>query len=423
MKTIAIVALISGLCLTAAGQEIIDIYKSGQVILEEDKSYGADNEWTDVFYDINYGVERHSDGKNKAIALAPDGTVFMSHRSRHSISIFDKDGNYLRDFGQKGGRESDFVYMPFVGGVLGGSYLCTYAVDGRMLFFDLEGNWVKTHALDYMPMETAMLGDGKFAILGHTSWATKTRTLISIKDFKTGREKIVWDHFTDRPSASAGSSQARASGKNLKDTNKTVEQLVYRRPRIMNDKEGNLVMVLPGNGEVKVFSPAGEMTRSYKLETGELMRISDEDRQEYYDERMEALKRTEKRMKEEKDERMKERYRKSIEQMKEYLEYYLDPELNPGYLPALSQAMIDSDNNLLGFRFTSDEGQNKFFVYTFDNRGQKICESSFISEEYDLDFSSSKFVFHRGEVIAVQFLKDKERPVPLRLTKFRLKKE
>lgn len=419
MKTITIVALISGLCLTAAGQDLIDIYKSGQVILEEDKSFGTANEWTDVFYDINYGVERHSDGKNKAITVAPDGTVFMSHRSRHSISIFDKDGNYLRDFGQKGGSESDFIYMPFVGGVLGGSYLCTYAVDGRMLFFDLKGNWVKTHALDYMPLETAMLADGKFAILGSTAWPTKSRTLISIKDFETGREKIVWDHFTDR--LGAGSNQAGASGKNLKDTKKTVEQLVYRRPRIMNDKEGNLVMVLPGNGEVKIFSPAGGMISSYKLETGDLMRITDEDRQEYYDERMEALKRTEKRMKEEKNENLKEKYRRSIEQMKEYLEFYLNPELNPGYLPALSQAMIDSDNNLLGFRFTSDEGENKFFVYTFNSQGKKICESSFITEEYDLDFSSSKFVFHRGDVIAVQFLKNENAPVPLRLTRFIIK--
>jgi len=420
MRTIALVTLISGLCLTAAGQDLIEIYKSGQVILDEDKSYGAANEWTDVFYDINYGVERHSDGKNKAIVLAPDGTVFMSHRSRHSISIFDKDGNYVRDFGRKGGHESDFVYMPFAGGVLSGKYLCTYSVDGRMLFFDLEGNWVKTHALDYMPMETAMLGDGKLAILGSSIWATKSRTFISIMDFDTGREKIIWDHFTDRLDTAPGQG---APGQKARKTEKTVEQLVFRRPRIMNDKDGNLVMVLPGNGEVKVFSPAGKVIRSYKLETGELMRITDEDRQEYYEKGMEALKKTEKAMQEEKDAKLKERSRRFIEQKKEYLEDYLDPELNPGYLPALSQAMIDSDNNLLGFRFTSEEGENKFYVYTFDKMGQKICESSFLSEEYDLDFSSTRFIFHSGDVVAIQFLKDEDSPVPLRLVRFTLKQE
>ena len=156
MRTILLTILIVAICQSAQGQNLLTLYKGGQVILEEDKSYGTLNNWKEIFFDIDYGREKNSDGKNRDIAIAPDGTVFMSHRSRHSISIYDKNGRYVKDFGRKGGKESDFVYMPFVAGVLNGKYIVTYAVDGRMLFFDLGGNWIKTYPLQYMPMEAAI---------------------------------------------------------------------------------------------------------------------------------------------------------------------------------------------------------------------------------------------------------------------------
>ena len=417
MRTILLTILIMAVCHSAKGQNLLSLYKGGQVILEEDKSYGAVNNWKEVFFDIDYGWERHSDGKNRDIAIAPDGTVFMSHRSRHSISIYDRNGNYVKDFGRKGGKESDFVYMPFVAGVLDGKYVVTYAVDGRMLFFDLAGNWVKTHPLQYMPLEAAMLRDGKFAILGHTSWATKTRTLISIKDYQTGTEKIVWDHFVDRPEVTKSTS----SGQAATATASPAEQQVYVRPRIMSDRDGNLVIVLPGNGDVKTYSPDGRLLKSYKLDTGERMKITQQDREDYSKRFRESASFSEKRANETTDQAMKERYLRTAEQTRELAAKYLDAEKYPGYLPALSQAMLDSDGNLLIFLFTSEKDQNLFNVYAYDKDGGKIGESSFFSPDYNLDFSSTKFIFHAGSIIGVQFLREPDSQVPLRLVRFKLK--
>jgi hypothetical protein len=417
MRTILLTILIMAVCHSVTGQNLITLYKGGQVILEEDKSFGAENNWKEVFFDIDYGWERHSDGKNRAIVIAPDGTVFMSHHSRHSISIFDRNGNYVKDFGRKGAKESDFVYMPYVAGVLDGKYLVTYAVDGRMLFFDLAGNWVKTHALQYMPVEAAMLSDGKFAILGHTAWATKSRTLIAIIDYQTGTEKIVWDRFVDRPELAK-----KASGNQTSIVSSIpVEQQVYVRPRIMSDKEGNLVMVLPGSAEVKTFSPDGKLLKSYTLDTGERMKITQQDREDYSKAMVERAVASEKSVLTTTDSLMKEKYRKSAIQMRDLAARYLDPALYPGHLPALSQALLDSDGNLLIFLFTSEKDQNRFNVYAYDKEGSKICESSFISPDYKLDFSSTKFVFHDGGIIGVQFLKERDPQVPLRLVRFKLK--
>lgn len=417
MRTILLTILIMAICQSAMGQNLMALYKGGQVILEEDRSFGAANNWKEIFYDIDYGWERHSDGKNRAIAVAPDGTTFMSHRSRHSISIFDKNGNYVKDFGRKGSKESDFVYMPYVAGVLDGKYVVTYAVDGRMLFFDLSGDWVKTHTLQYMPLEAAMLSDGKIAILGHTSWATKSRSLIAIKDFQTGTEKIVWDRFVDRPEVAKKAS----TGQTATVSGSPTEQQVYVRPRIMADKDGNLVIVLPGSGDVKVFSPDGNMLKSYKLDTGERMQITKQDREDYSNQMKERATASEKAINETTDEVMKEKYRRSAEQMRDLAERYLDPAQYPGHLPALSQAMLDSDGNLLIFLFTSEKDQNRFNVYAYDRDGGKIGESSFVSPDYNLDFSSTKFIFHDGAVTGVQFLKERDSQVPLRLVRFKLK--
>lgn len=83
--------------------------------------------------------------------------------------------------------------------------------------------------------------------------------------------------------------------------------------------------------------------------------------------------------------------------------------------------MFDSDNNLLAFAFTKGKGENQFWVYTYSPSGQKIAESSFVSDKYNLDFSKSKFVFFEGNVIAVQRLEDQKSEVPIRLVRFNLK--
>jgi hypothetical protein len=189
----------------------------------------------------------------------------------------------------------------------------------------------------------------------------------------------------------------------------------------MSDNDGNLVVIMPGSAEMKTFSPDGKLLKSYTLDTGERMQITQKDREDYSNKMKERAAASEKSVNETTDPVMKEKYRRSAIQMRDLAEWYLDPELYPGHLPALSQAIIDSDGNLLIFKFTSERDQNRFFVYTYDSQGQKICESSFLSSDYDLDFSSSKFIFFKGDIIGIQFLKERDKEVPLRLVRFKLK--
>jgi hypothetical protein len=172
-------------------------------------------------------------------------------------------------------------------------------------------------------------------------------------DFNKGlsdrNRKIVWDRFVDLTELAKKASTGQFSAVSASPS----EQQVYVRPRIMADKEGNLVMVLPGNGEVKTFSPDGKLLKSYTLDTGERMQITQQDRADYSNRMKERAAASEKAINETTDQAMKERHRRTAVQMRELADIYLDPAKYPGHLPALSQAMLDSDGNLLIFLFTA----------------------------------------------------------------------
>lgn len=399
-------------------QNLAEIYKINKVKLEEDPTFGAKNDWKQVFYDVSATRDQGMDGMNKAIIVAPDGTIFMSHHSRHSISIFDKDGNYVRDFGKKGGKESDFIYMPTVIGIMDGKTIVTTAVDGRMLFFDLNGNWVKTVRLDFLPLGNAILKNNKIAILGHTSWTSKYRMFVTIKDIETGKEKIIWDKFSEGTHSNEIVVKHKEGG--MSTLSLPYTHSGFTRPQLLTTKEGNLAMAFRETGEVKIYSPNGELIKSFTVSAGERLAVTQQDREEYYKKAVEQIKAMEA-AKEKADEKQKVKMEESITQQKEQIKKYLDPSLYPEKLPTLSQVMFDSDNNLLVYSFTKDKGENQFWVYTYSPEGQKIAESSFASDKYNLNFSSSKFQFFKGNIIAVQTLVDQKAEVPIRLVRLNLK--
>ena len=417
MKKLVLTTIVLFCILFANSQTLVNIYKKGNVILREDPGFGAQNKWAEIFFDIGASRDQGKDGKNKSIVVAPDGTIFMSHRSRHSISVFDKNGNYVKEFGKKGSKESDFIYMPTVIGILDQKYLGTAAVDGRLLFFDLNGKWIKTFILDYMPMDYTTLGQKKFAILGHTSWKTKTRTFIAIKDFDSGKEVIVWENFRDK--AEKNTIKVSHGSGGITTMSMPFTHPTYTNPKLLTEPDGNLVLIFPETGEVKQYSPTGKLLNSFYVNMGERLEVTAKEREEYYNKSLEHIKSLEKEMATANESRKKQ-LEETITQMKQQVHKYLDPAFYPEKLPEISQAMFDTDGNLLIFAFTKEKGDNKFVAYTFNNSGSKICQSSFESEEYNLNFSKSKFAFFNDKIIGVQNLKNGNAGIPLKLVRFSL---
>ncbi len=101
------------------------------------------------------------------------------------------------------------------------------------------------------------------------------------------------------------------------------------------------------------------------------------------------------------------------------MENDLDEITEPIPIPAISTIIKDSDENLLFFEYPKEESTNKFNVWVMKNGGEFICQSSFVSDEYNLQINPSKMVFRDGMIYSLQALKNAS-GVPLRLVRFKL---
>ena len=162
-----------------SGQKLLDIYKKGPVRLVAEKAYGAKNNWESLF-NLYYDTITKIVGPetNKKIIIAPDGSVFMSHRNRHEIWKFGPDGNFIKKFGTKGGKADQFPYMPNIQPVVDNKYIFTSDVQGRLKFFDLDGNFYKYIKLDYMTGRFQPIGNGMVLMEGNVLWKTNWRRMI-----------------------------------------------------------------------------------------------------------------------------------------------------------------------------------------------------------------------------------------------------
>jgi hypothetical protein len=433
MKQTIFLALIFA-ATTLGAQNLSDVYKGGTVNLIPDTSYGQENDWNLLFADYNQMFHDRQTGLSKSIVVAPDGSVFMSHSSRHSISKFDKNGNFVKEFGKKGGKNpADFIYSPSVEGILDGKYLYTSAADGRMHFFDLNGSWVKTIALKYMASQTTPMKNGHIAIMGHVPWkGGQSRHIISILNFNTEKEKIIYSEFSSPeftikgfPGQFSSYSYTNSNGekKNIFFINMGPEFLsrgFLFRERFATTKDGNLVIGYPKTGLIKILDTNGNVLKQFNATTKPEV-ITQEDREQYYQNALKQVAQTKAEVvKTPQDE---ENWAKYIAQFKDMTECYRDPESYPAHLPYFSEMLVDSDNNILLFRFTREKGSNRFDVYSYDSTGKEIATSSFIAGDYDLKINPGVFKFHNGNIYSWLRLNSVKQGNPMRLVKFKVGKK
>jgi hypothetical protein len=188
--------------------------------------------------------------------------------------------------------------------------------------------------------------------------------------------------------------------------------------RFATNSVGNLVAAYPATGEIALFDNTGKKLRQFKADLKPEV-ITREDREEYYQNASKSLKKLEEDVaKMTKD---KEYWDSYTAQYKQQLEKFRDPANYPANLPYFSEMMVDSENNILLFRFTREEGSNKIDVYTFNSNGTKIATTSFIADDYELRINPPVFRFHNGSIYSVLKLKNATGN-PLRLVKFNLRK-
>jgi hypothetical protein len=100
---------------------------SFDMTLKEDLIIGTDEKNRDYHFEVISDIKADD-----------DGNIYVVDSTAHSIKLFDKDGNYLKDIGRKGQGPGEFVAPTEMAIIKDKIVVCSF---GRLSYFALEGNF------------------------------------------------------------------------------------------------------------------------------------------------------------------------------------------------------------------------------------------------------------------------------------------
>lgn len=411
MKRILLFALLH-LSINVSAQTLLDTYRKGRVELIPDINYGTGNDWDHVLksYRNTYSNYR------MPIVILPDGTLIINHPRENHYSKLDANGRYKKDFsivnkaGKTLGRNQD------IRGVLNNKLFTEADDQGKILFCDLAGNYLKTLTFDYIVHNMIPLEKDRLLIAGRAIWKDKIRNLVSIVDYRTNKQNLIWESFIERENIASIVGNEPEFAKAYYQERKKIPNYYHKQsfslPPIIHAIKDKLVIILPSSGEVYIYNTEGKLQKVWKINWKPEV-ISIEEQRKVLQQAIDIYK--EKPLT---NETSKEHAEKARRQILNELTTALN-NIKPIQLPLISNVIKDSDNNLLFFEFPKEAGENRFHVWTSPEEEKFDCSSSLECEEYDLSITPAKIVFHKGSIYTIQKTKNTT-GIPYRIIKLDL---
>ena len=420
MKKLLCFILIVMTSLSTYSQKLVDVYNKGTVRLVPDSEYARENNWNDVFktyYDTLYGSPM---GDRKSLKLMPDGSVIVNHRYRNYYTKFSPNGKYEKEFGILNSKGQQLKKINSVEGIINNNTFFTGLDNmGNMICFDFNGNYKKTLKLNYMTRQMISLPNNKIAVVGWVIWSSKFREFVSIVDYETNQEKIIWEYFTDRPDYGTGERKMftyvykyKQGGMVSCTTMPFSKTTGMSSPPNITCIGNKLIIAVPVTGEILIHDIEGKLLLKDKIDWAG-NNISVTEQKEIQQKAIEKYKNS-RSLWGPADERQA-----ALDHMIKEMEIDLNNISEPIPMPVFSTIIKDSDDNILFFEYPKEENANKFNVWIYENDGKFVCQSSFVCDEYDLEINPSKMVFHNGYIYGLQIMKNSTEN-PLRLVRFKL---
>jgi len=395
MKKIILFISILFINLFSYGQLLNDLYKTGKIILEQDKDFAKEMDWNKIFPDLKAEFNEKHVETDKSIAIAPDGSIFVTNYNTYNIHKFSSDGKFLFSFGKKGSAEGNFINRPTLGGVVGGKYVFTHEYNGHIKLFSLDGTYIKTIILDYMPLKALALTSNKIAVIGHVPMENNVRNVVTLIDPETGNKQIIkrFDDIWQNNTLLTISKNKYLYSFSPSFT--SVDIIVRTLPN------GNFIIGINNRKTIEEYSPDGKLVNSFDLDFSPLPYPSE----------------------------LKEEFIKTQEQKvtegkfsKEDIAPIYNENFFPKNMPYYYNILVDSDGNILVFRFVDEDVDHKFSVYSLNSNGNRIADTNLEIEGYKLGlhYRFEEIVFFKGKIIGLlnSSIKINE---PMSLVKFNIK--
>ncbi|KAL7640842.1 UNVERIFIED_CONTAM: hypothetical protein RMT77_009117 [Armadillidium vulgare] len=222
----------------------------------------------------------------RGIAIGPDDSIVVADSSNHRVQVFDKDGNYLKDFGSYGNGDGEFDCLAGVSVNRIGQYIIADRYNHRIQIFDPSGMFLRSFG-------SQGSSDGKFSY----PWGVTTDSLgfIYVCDKENHRIQVFQSDGTfvgkfgslgskvgqlEHPHYIAVSSTNKVivSDSNnhriqIFDINGKVltafgsegsEEGQFKFPRgVAVDEQGYIFVADSGNNRIQIFHPDGAFLRAF----------------------------------------------------------------------------------------------------------------------------------------------------------------
>lgn len=417
-------------------QNLVEIYKNGAVKLVPETNYAQDNDWNQVFRSYNDKMYDTYIGKRKYVTVLSDGSVVVSHSYTDYYTLFDKDGNFVREFSISTGKNKK-LQKP-IAGALNDKILYTKSDNmGKIHFVDLQGNIKKIVTVKYSVYDILPLPGDRLLVTGFVI-GKKSRDIVSIVDYNTGDQKVIYSYWWEDgryATSSAGEDVPFFYRKKLANGSEIMigyypadavmpvgvrQSSIRARIAIVKQK---IVVAAPSVNQVITYDMNGVELSRMSIPFGK-KEVSVEEQKEILRKQIESIKNNT-------DPSIVPNVSMNVES--EEYDKVIKPELmkkmekdmalitEPVTLPVFTTVIKDSEDNLLFFEIPETTGGNKFNVWVYQDGGNFVCQSSFVCDDYDLVINADRMAFHNGFLYSVQDKKD-AKGIPMRLVKFRLSK-
>ncbi len=353
---------------------LVDTYKKGLIKLEADPSFGQKTSGDESIYDTRCDLLR-----------TPDGSFFIAATTEHCLYRFSPEGKFIGKYGQEGQGPGD-LYFPGDLSVLDSRHLVIgeYATSRRVSLFDLEGNFIKLLKTDRNAATTVALRDNKIAYTTFEfgpmeSQIQEFTTIIVVKDVETG-EEVAIDEFRSQRKF------IRSEGGRGFMTAGSGEMI------ITPTRDGNLLVGVTMFDELKIYSPQGELLRSFRLNMKPIQVTKDYIRR-YKDFMIQDL-----------EER---NMPNSLIEAAKKTPY---EDLIGKHLPYFRDILVDFEGNILVCKTTDCIRNCNEVFQVYSPEGKYICEVTVDNGIYDvtIDWRFKNIIFADDSVYGLFPLKDNE---------------
>jgi hypothetical protein len=325
MKTI-IFALLLFFCVSLDAAWV-DLYKKGSIKLIPDPGFAKNTDWSSIFFKWN-----------ERIAVAPDGKIFISEYGGDKIYVADKNGNFLKTFGQRGLGPGDLVGPRDIS-ILDNKYLVvgeSGEVSRRVSIFNLETRIVDIVNVRSFILQCVSLKNNKIAYVTQKEIGNFIHYLVCIADFRTKKTNNIAEFKWEKRKSDIQAGTYYPSV--------FIEQL----------NGGDLLVGYSDNTQINIYSPEGKKTRSFNVYL-KRQKVTSAMKEEVMGMFEESVKKHP-------------FLRQSIKRIDE-------SEIFPEYIPFYREIKTDPDDNILVFKHKGFERIKDYEFQVYSKEGKYICDS------------------------------------------------